>query len=324
MGIQKRLARVGLAKQTAKGAAAASPTYGFGLLDGQVLTVEIDQENEEVTSDKRTSPGANRLKVIPGSEFSTRAYPKVLGLLLYGSLGSISTSGTNPYTHVISPGDDLPYLTLFGRQGAEYPKVPDNKISKLTIGWEEAGPLEVGVETIGTDLTLGGAPWTATNDEKDSGGKFRAAGGTFKLDASSAVPVTAKVKSGDLEIANDIEAIILSDSVKPNDVFPSIIEIMMGLTIVPDDFTEWKKIVTGTGTGTAITDVPIYGSYEVKFILDANTDLILAATRVGFTADFPEADPAGGPVEQELTGGAFDPAAGATFTATLKNSVVSY
>ena len=33
------------------------------------------------------------------------------------------------------------------------------------------------------------------------------------------------------------------------------------ITIVPNDFTDWRKILTGTGAGTTVQSTPVYGSF---------------------------------------------------------------
>lgn len=323
--IQKRLSRAGLAKQTGKDALAATPTFGFGVMDGKVVEAPIDQPAEEVTADSRINPGANRLEIIPGMNFGTRAYARLMGLLLYGGLGSISTTGTGPYTHTITPADDLPWLTGFGRMGGEYHKLHNLKIDELTISWDGPGPVKVAAKLVGTNLEFLASAWTATNDEKDATvGKFRGAGGSFKLDIDSAVPVIAPVRSGEIKLANNLEAVILADSIRPNEVFPRVHAATASLGLKPDDLLRWREIITGTAAGTAVQDTPVYGSFEVKFVIDANTDLTIAATRIPFLADFPDSDPAGGAQDLQVAGGAFLPATGAAITATLKNAVASY
>lgn len=320
--VQKRIAKAGLSKQTGKGSPAAAATYAYGLRSGRVIGAEIQQETEEVTVDTRVNPGANRNGVIPGMEYVTRGYPKLLGLLLYGALGSISSSGSGPTSHTITPGDDLPYLTAFGRQGSEYYQLKDAKLDQLRMSWDGPGPIEVGARFIGLDLDPISAP-TETNQEADSGGKFRAAGGTFKLDIDSDTPVAAPVSKGEISIANAIEAVMLADSIQPNDVFPGVLVPSVSLTLKPNDLLRWREIVFGAAAGTDVSAVPIYGSFEVKFVLDANTDLTISATRVPFMAEFPEVDPRGGAQELVVTGEAMKPT-GAAITAVLRNSVASY
>lgn len=321
--LQKRVVRGGLAKQTGKGAPATAPTFGFGLRSGRAVGVALKQEAEEVTSDNRVNPGDNRLEAIPGLGYTVRGYPRLSGLLLFGALGAIVTSGSvAPFTHVATPADDLPWLTHFGRNVSEYFRIPDCKVDQLVISWDGPGPVDFEATLLGMDLGFTAA-WTATNEETDSGGKFRGAGGSFKLDIDSAAPIAAPIKSGKITIKNNLEAVILADSIRPNEIFPAVLEIDAQFTLKPDDMLRWREIITGSAAGAAIQDSPVYGSFEVKFIHDINTDLMLAATRVPFLADYPEGDPKGGSQDLEVAGGIRKPS-GAAFTATLRNSVSAY
>ena len=326
MPIQKRIAFFGISKQTAKGAAAAAATFGLGTLGGSLLVVGIDQESDQITysGTQRISPDENRLGINPGAGVRTRAYPRSIGLLLFGSLGAIATTGVGPYSHVITPAATLPYLTAFTKLGtSEYARVPDCKVDSLRLSWSERSPLEIEATLLAISAELGAAAWTITNDESAQP-KFAPPGGTFKVDAAAGTPIVAKITGGEITIANAISGITLSASLYPDDVYEGEHTFDVSLTLMPDDFAEWRKAVTGTGTGTAPANVPIFGSFETKFQIDANTHLTLAASRVAFFPDFPDADPGGGPVELVLPGRAKQPATGNAFTATLSNFVVSY
>lgn len=321
--IQTALAIVGLAKQAAKGTPTAEPTFVEGMTDGGAFKVDVDQSPEDQTLDaSRLAVDANRGSVVPGLNYSTRAHAKSLGLKLYAALGAIATVGAGPYTHTITPATDLPYVTGWGKFNSVLHRVQDAKVDELNIEWEEAGPLTVEATLIGTVM---GFPGTITPVVDDSAAAyFRAAGGTFKLDTASAVPVTAPIKGGSVKIANGVSPVILSASVVPDDVAVAHQEITVGLTLVVSNLDEWRKVITGTSGGATPSQVAIFGSFETKFVIDANTDLILTAPRVPFMCDFPEADAGGGAAELELEGVAVLPAAGAAFTATLRNAHVAY
>lgn len=326
--INKRLALSGIGRQTAgKGTALANPGYGFGLLDGRVIEVPITQELEEITGTSPVSPGANRTAASPGLDASTRAYPKLLGALLYGALGAVATSGpiSTVYTHVFTGTYDTPYFSLFGRQGSDYARVADAKFDELTLKWDEAGPLEVSFKALGRTLLLG-TTWTAGVSEADSDGKFRARGGVFKLDTvGGASPAqVAFVKSGEITISREVDAVALADSIIPADIVPSMLMVSSKFTIVPDDLAEWRKTVTGTGAGTAISEAELYGSFDHLFTIDANNDLRVNVERLSFTADFPSADAKGGALEIEVEGEMVQALTGESITATLRNTVASY
>lgn len=321
MAMQSALAQVGFGKQSAKGTPAANPTYALGLLDGAILTVDVAQELEERTSGSRVSTAVNRNSVMPGIDWTCRMHPRSIGALLYGALGSIATTGTGTYTHTITNGDDLPYYTMFGKQGSSLFAVNDGKIDELTISWDESGPVEVAATGMGTTVNYG-ATFVPTTDDVVAG-YMTAATGTFKFDIDSATPVTARIKSGEVVIKNALEAIMLSGSIAPNDVFPGRQDVEVSFEIIPDDFADWRTLVTGTSSGTTASAAPIYGSFEFAFTDGTNT-VTLTGTKVAFTADFPAADAAGGAMSLSLEGLVVKPSAGQAFTATVVNTVASY
>lgn len=322
MPIQSTLALVGMAKQTVKGTAASNPTFKHGVSGGSVFSVEVDQSAADVTSGTRVSPQVDRNAVMASQEFETRAFPKSLGLYLFGALGGIATTGAGPYTHTITPADTLPYLTGFGQFNGETFKVQDYRVGDLGLSWTGNEPVGVSVNGMGTVLA-GGATFTATVDDTRSS-YFRGAGGTFLVDAGSATAVAAKITGGEVTIANGLEPVMVSGTITPDEIYPGRVEIGVSLTIVPDDLTDFKKVVTGTGAGTAAAAATTYGSFSLQFVNGTDT-LTLAATRVAFTCAFPDADPAGGAAEITLEGIVVLPTAGGNaFTATLVNGQTSY
>lgn len=321
--MQKRIAFVGLKKQTAKGSPGSTPaTFGFGIRGGGVIQGGIEQESDAITYSSRLAPDENRTGINPSASISTRLYPRSSGLLLFGALGTIVTTGTGPYTHVITPGDTLPYLTAFTRLDTEYHRLQDAKVNDLTLAWTERAPVEVEGTLMGGAVDWYTSAWTATNDEGTQA-KFVPPGGTFKLHGSSATPATAPITAGSVGINNNLVPIPLSKSVTPDDIFEAEQVIDCSFTLMPENTMEFRRAMTGADAGTASTGVPVYGSFEVRFEIDATTHLVIAATRVAFFPEYPEADPSGGPAELTMVGRVKKPA-GAGLTATLTNAFAAY
>lgn len=326
MPLQKRLVAIGVGKQTALGAPAAEPFAWFGVKDGKPAQWEIDEDVIELTGDKPVYSEVDRTLVVPGAEFTSLLHPKMLGLLLYGALGSLVTTGAGPFTHVSVPANDNPYLTFWGRAfGGDYMRVEDCKIDELEISWENAGHVSLAMTAMGVVFNWGAVAPTPTNDESVGGTPlFRAAGGVFKVDPASGVPIERPVVSGSIKITNNTEAVPQSKSVQPSDVMPGVKDIEYTLTIAPNDLSDVRKAVTGGAAGTTIGNVPVYGSLDWLFTIDANTDLRIEAPRVQAMIEAPEADPAGGYLEVELGGKAVQPAAGDALKTTLRNTVAVY
>jgi hypothetical protein len=319
--IQSAIAQIGVAKQSGKGSVAASPTYAQGVTGGAVMTVEVAQELEEHTSGVRMAPGVNRTGVMPGIDMTGRAHPKSIGLWLYGALGSVSTSGSSTYTHVFTTGDDLPYLSAFGKLGSNVYSVRDVKVDSLGFSFEAANPVEISAAGMGTVVGYPGAFSPVTDDTKAT--YFTAASGTFKLDVDSATPVTASITSGEITVSNAVETIMLSGSISPDDVFPGRQEAEATFEIVVANLDDWRTILTGTSNGTTTEDEPVYGSFEIVFT-NGTDSLKLEAGKCAFTTEFPEANPSGGPVTLSLAGLVVQDANSVGLKATLINDVASY
>lgn len=324
MPIQSALAQVGVAKQVSKGTAITNPVYAHGITDGSVLTVEVTQDVEEQTSGARASKAVNRNGVMPGMDFTGRAHPRSVGMYALGAMGTVATTGAGPYVHAFTLADSLPYLTTFGKLGASNYAVQDFKVDSLGFSFSGAEPVEMTVSGMGTVANYA-ASFTATTDETvgTNAAYFRAASGTFLLDVDSSTPATANITGGEITIANNLSSIMTSGSISPSDIFEGRQDIECSFDVVVDNLNDWRAIVTGTPSGTTAADAPVYGSFDIQFT--NGTDILkLAATRVAFLCDFPDADPAGGPVTLTFSGIVVRPSSGSPLTITLTNAVASY
>lgn len=322
MALQKGKAQIGIAKQASKGTIAANPTFAHGLTGGG-LTIAVNQEADPVTSAYLNPSGAYRDKVENGANIQSRVWQKAIGLYLYGVLGGISTSGSGTYTHTITLGSSLPYLTVFEKAGdAAIHAVKDCKVDELEISWEENKPLEFSAKLVG-GVWSAPATFTPTVDESDTTNYYTPVGGTFKYDIDSATPVVASVKGGKINIKRSAEPVFYSGAIEAADVFEGSCAVEVALTVLPDDTTLWRNIVTGAVGGASIQTSPLYGSFEVTFAKGSDS-LKVAGSSTAFLCDYPEADPAGGAVEAELAGVAYRGAGTTPITVTLINTQASY
>lgn len=321
MPVQAALATVGIAKQTAKGTIATNPTFGHGVTGGQMVSMQIDQALEERTSSARFAPNANRTGATPGFSFGTRLFSASAGLYLFGASGTKTVTGTSPYTHTITLGDDLPYLTIFGKLESTIWAVQDAKISDVELSWSENDPLEMQVSGMGTAIAW--APTFAATTDESRLAYMLPVGGTFQLSTTSATPAAARITAGSIKISNKLDAIFKSGTITPDDLWTGQQEVSVSLTVIPDDTLLWRSIVTGTTSGTSVNTTPPFGSFSVSFANGSDT-LTVAATRVAFMTDFPEAKPSGGAIELQLEGLVTLPSSGSPLTVTLVNTTASY
>lgn len=322
--LNKRLQVVGIGKQSAKGTAATNPDFAHGIESGTVGNIPITQDRAPLTSAYRASSYYERTESAGGGgDFSMRAHAKSIGLWLYGALGGKAVTGAGPYTHTFTDATSLPYLTLFDKkQTSIINAIKDCRVDKLEFSWDKAGAVKVDVGIMGTTPDFA-ATFTPVVDDQEAA-YFLAGGGTFKLDTDSATPVTAKVTSGKISIQNGIEPVQLSASILPDEQMDGQLLVDWELTVVPDtDLADWRTVVTGSSSGTTISEAPVLGSGEVQFNQSTNS-LKFTSTRVAWLADIPESDAAGGPVELALKGQASRPSGGNTLTAVLVNGQATY
>lgn len=319
--IQKAIAVAGVAKQTVAGTAETNPTFIHGVTGGAPIDVTLAQDLAPLTSAQRVAVGVDRTEQDGTLNLQTRAFDRAVGLWLLGAFGSVNTTGIGPYVHVFTPAANAQILTVFDLLGSTWKSLKDVVVDELEISWDGSGPVDLTVTGMGTTVAFISAP-TPTTDETKSP-YLQGGGGTFKLDVSSATPATARVKAGSIKIMNNAEAIRPSGSIVPTEIYPGQQTYEYTLTLVPTDFSDWKKQWSGSGSGTAVSEGPVYGSAEITFASGTDT-LKFESLKTAFTSTYPESDPSGGPVEIELVGHAVLPSSGSAMTATLTNTTTAY
>ena len=329
--INTSIGLIGVAKQTARGTAASAPSFVHGLTGGQVFKLDRTVESDDVSCGVRAGTDSHVESVIPGLDFDTFGYSDVLPLYLLGALGNITSTqvgSTSKYTHVIKMGSSLPYLTFWGRIGDNFSSVSGCKIDQLEMEFEGNSPLEFGVTVIGMLATLGLAQFPGSVDPSCFDGYFVPTGGTFKVETASDTPATAPVTKGKIALSNSCTADQLAGSVTPGDVAEGKLTTSGSVTVKPDDMTLYRKMITGSSSGTTPSGTMVYGSFEWTFAHSKNSDhtLKIEASRVPFTADFPEVSPDGGAAEIEFSFSDIGVAAASDspITVTIINETASY
>lgn len=325
MPIQKITALVGVAKQASRGTLATNPTFAHGVSGGSPVTSEVTQSQLEVTAAKRAAYNMVREAVVNGGSVQSPAYMKTLGLWLLGAIGTDTVTGTNPYVHTYSTGD-LPYLSVFEKGiDTTIEAVRDCKVDELSLKWDGSKPVELSVKVNGTVFSFP-ASFTPTTDETGVESYLIPVGGTFQIDPLGSTLAAARVVGGELIIKNNIEAIDPSAAIEAEDVYEGRQDHSLKLTIVPDDLSIFRKVLTGAAAGTAATASVPTGSVNLVFKENGGTgQLSVTGSKVAFMTSLPDADPKGGSVEIELAGEALMPSGGtAPLVYALSNTQASY
>lgn len=327
MGLNAAIAVTGIAKQVAKGTAIAEPTFAHGVTGGNVVSAEISQKPVETTSAYREPLFVNRDSIAAGTDPKFLAFSRSLGLWLLAAFGSVQTTDLTGgrYRHVFSVGSDLGWFTLFGQYGgAHYFALPDAKVDKFGFSWKGNDPCEASVTALSGAIDLAHGALSPGTD--DSLGDFlRPLGGTFELDAGGTTLAATLMTGGGFEVNNALDAVVASGSIIPGAINPKAMDPAVKLSVMPDDLAIWRTVLTGTPTGTDMSETTVYGSFSTKFLAGAADNLIVKGQKVPFACKFPDADPKGGTAEVELEATPVKKDASTpSIEFILENGVVSY
>lgn len=319
--VQKRLVQLGIAIQSAKGVAAAAPVHVVGLTQGKVYDVELEEQDLDTTWDNRVLAGHDRLGGMPVTDATSVVMPESIGTLLRAALGAVLTTGAGPYVHTFTTANTLPYVTLWGRYGSDSARIVDAKVDELEIAWERSGAATVKYKIMGCtfDASIAfptpgvGVPETVVD------GVLKAFGGTFTIDS-----VTSRVTGGSIKISNSLTPINPCNLAVPEDMFEGNVVIETNLKVIPEDLTSWRKVITGSTSGSAVSPNPLYGALELGFTGPSTVTLTAEVPKMRISTSMPDAEAGGGPAELSVVGTVVIPSTGSPVEVVLTNSVATY
>lgn len=341
MAIRVNIGMAGIALQSDDSTRATTPKYVHGLTGGQPFGITREASSTSVACGTRADTDGYVSSIEANPNFNTLGYADVLPLYYYAALGNIvSTAATDAdlpagatpagyYKHVITMGKQLPSCTLWGQVGADNYGVTEGcKINSLGCEFTGNDPLAFSVEAIGKDAEFLDADPFGGMDPSCFNGYFIPTDGTFKLDTAGATPEDATVMSGSVTIGNDCEGFRACGKVFAAEVGEGKCSVAPSFTVVPDDITPYREMVTGSSAGTKPVARIVYGSYHLGFSHseDPNCTLQFDGNRVPFTADFVEVDPDGRSGEFTFSADASYVASkdASPVTVTIVNKVKSY
>lgn len=325
-----RAAVVGIARQTAEGSAASVPKFetpmGSGFAGGERQTEELPW-----TFDSQDSAGHYVSRTSANFDFEVPLLAKSSVVYLQSALGARSTSGAGPYTHVLTPADNLAFYTLFYRQpGDNYWKCEDMKAGSWQLSFAPGSPLRLAMSGMGKTATRSGSKWGAASvtEAPPTDPFFSTISATMKFDVANTTPTTTVkyIGSGSISLNRNIEAIQTTEigwtymAEQKRDIAVSFDDAVL---LSNDDI---NSIFTGSTSGTSLSAATVYGSCEIVFVDNTQT---AAATRsikvtlpnVLWAIDqIPSADPGGGVTRYAVTGSASKPSSGSAITVTVINA----
>lgn len=321
--MNKNYGLFGFGLQKGVGKKATAPTVSIhASSDSNGLTAERTLESLKLTKGSPVDVDTYVSETAPKFEVTTLAFPDMMALLGYAALGSIKSEGeAAPYTHTISPGEDLPYVTVTEQKGskaAALAEMVDGKVDTLKLTAEGVAPIQVDLAINGTNMSwLSATAWTGPAFDIAQG-YFTLAGAEVLFSLSTgepiAVPVGVNLSKLELEIANSVEAQSIMGSPVPGDQVEGSTTITANIEGTADSTEMYREVMTGSKTGTALASKVITGSLQMKFAHNTNADwsLTLKVPAIPWTCDAMAVSTDGGPFELKLsTDGALDPGTGA-------------
>lgn len=320
--MNKNYGLFGLAVQTAQKQAATAPSVSFYASgDSNGLSAEKTVASLDLTKGSPVAVGSYVDSLAPKFEATTLGFPDMLALLAYAALGKVETDGdAAPYTHTITPGESLPYLTVFEQKGsasAALARLIDAKVDSLKLSAE-------GVKPISFDMVINGCVMEWLAETAWSGPEFKISDGFFTLANAEvlfslstgtpvAVPAGVNLSKLELEIANSVSSQAILGSPVPGDQTESGSVITVNLEGTSDSTELYREVMTGSKTGKALASNVVTGSVQMTFAhnTDENIKLILKVPAIPWTCDVMAVSTEGGPFDLKLsTEGALDPGDG--------------
>lgn len=318
------IADLSFAVQSAKGAAAASPTYKVRLAGGGIGP----DRGVDLLSTVDAHGFPTRVDAVARSvygEFELWARPEAIGPLLYGALGAKSVGGAGTFTHSFVSAATRPWFTFWRMvgNGTVIEQFVDCRISKLRIESRSGQPVKLAVTVVGREArrrTANPATSILTTDPfMHWHGK-----GTLQVDST----VIASIREIDVEIDN-------GDTARPGglgegfDVVGggnrrAIMRTVQKVTSAARYDLFHYGSTTPADNALAAQD-PSTGSADFRWVLSASRELrieIPAATPASFEGY--EAATEHGPMVETRTYLARFGGSISTVRATLINAVASY
>lgn len=260
-----------LAFQSAKGTPATSPKYKAAFTGSPSFNPVQDLNRPDTTAQSREVAEAylRRWTLEPSGELLCG--PLMLAALAYWALGTVSTTGSGPYTHVVKPNTagTLPYATLWiQKPNSEVERYVDCLCSSLTVSGSADDPVTASFESVAVDWLH--QVTTPPSDPATADATY------FRwVEALNRVKVAtvanACITEASLTIENALEP-VFGQAMTPCD-------IVAGTRTVSGSFGEpyetvaqqrRRTVLTGTTSGTTLTTSVQTTSFDVGFLRSAS------------------------------------------------------
>ena len=318
-GLRGNIAWIMAQKQASKGTAAtwaSTKAHKNAFAGGNIGPVrETDNLSETDASRDRGSAYVTAAGVEGEPEVYVREDSIVLWL--NAALGSLSTTGASNYVHTVTPGNSLPYLTVWKMlSDTLHEEYRDCKVGSLSISAESGSPLTATIGIQGAKSTrLTAAVDNATPLAVETSAPYNYNEVAVTLGGGA----TALVRSFELTIENNVSR-QQTDDVEPYDVVEGTREVSLGFDLIFESLDEYNKFHYGGAAGTQISPTIFTTSAAFVFSRGANNEIGFNLPSIAYE-EFPiEPDPGGEPVTASVRAVA-QRSGSPVVTATVKNQV---
>lgn len=332
--MNKNYGMFGFGKQTAAGAVAVPTVSVQASADSDGIDVSTSTEAIKLTNGRRDTTVGRR---ISGSEASakltTLGFADFAGLMLVAALGKDTVTGeAAPYTHDITMGETLPYLTYLQQVGASdaaLQQLADCKLNSLSISAEGTKPPAFEVELKGCAATwLAATAW--------SGPAFSVEAGYFRTTDAEVlfslvdgepvtVPVTVNLTNVSFKIDNAVDATTALGEIAPSAQTEKSATVTAEVTGTTENTDLYRATKTGSVSGTDVASAIVIGSLQVKFKhTKEDWELVFKLGAIPWKINAMGVSPDGGPFALTLSTDGAISVDGTSIECILQNNVASY
>lgn len=303
------IASVWWAKQTARGTAATTAFKKANLLSGG-LSGNVAMGSEPVADGNRFNRAFQYPESLDGGgAITVQGQTGIVANLLYNFLGSVSTTGTGPYTHTITPSVNgsnwMTFWQTVGNQVKRQRQFNDCRISQLVINAaQDQKPWHVAATVISLDpdVVYTSDPVKTTDSTTpmlytEGVGNWTINGTTYPV--HQAVTVT---------LGDSLEA-VRGEKITAQDVGTGVGTMTLEATLAWDATVQAlaNTLKYGTATPTVGTKpqqtAPALGSYLFDIVRSTTEEIKMNATSISWSIpDEPDPNPSGGVPTMTLTG----------------------
>jgi hypothetical protein len=321
-GISSRHGKVGIAIQPVKGTPAAAPTKVYYLAGTSSLGPTKTIARFPMTDSGRDQGlHFTSLHNVAG-DLPLWLHPDGAAQLLYAVMGTNADSGAGPnYTHTITPGADVPWLTVWRNVGNSgvIERFTDCKMTSLSGSFVAGQGLMVTASLIGISYEYlssdfaGTALSTQPYIYPEFLGALVGAGSARQIHSfdwgvdNGTIPYQAD-GYGYVEIDPGGRTVTLTFGVR-----------FQGATAYPN----YRTFFYGSDTGTTMTPTVGTSTFVATASRDANTSVAWNFPQIVYTPFSPQPDPGGAPIEMDVACEVERPSGGNILTVTVKDQVAT-